>query len=99
MAASFSRGRDAVGDGARPCVEFQGTARSVRRGPWSVDPGPRKAGEDTAPLDVCHVTRYTRVVIRSFADKHTGHSINDQWRVCFRFEDGDAYEVEVCDDH
>lgn len=26
-------------------------------------------------------------------------SINDQWRICFRFEDGDAYEVEVCDDH
>jgi toxin HigB-1 len=26
-------------------------------------------------------------------------SINDQWRVCFRFEDGDAYNVEVCDYH
>jgi proteic killer suppression protein len=26
-------------------------------------------------------------------------SINDQWRICFRFEDGDAYEVEVCDYH
>jgi proteic killer suppression protein len=26
-------------------------------------------------------------------------SINDQWRVCFRFVDGDAYEVEVCDYH
>jgi len=25
-------------------------------------------------------------------------SINDQWRICFRF-DGDAYEVEVCDYH
>ena len=24
-------------------------------------------------------------------------SINDQWRVCFRFADGDAYDVEVCD--
>jgi proteic killer suppression protein len=24
-------------------------------------------------------------------------SINDQWRVCFRFVDGDAYDVEVCD--
>jgi len=23
-------------------------------------------------------------------------SINDQWRICFRFEDGDAYDVEVC---
>lgn len=26
-------------------------------------------------------------------------SINDQWRICFRFQDGDAYEVEVCDYH
>ena len=24
-------------------------------------------------------------------------SINDQWRICFSFEDGDAHEVEVCD--
>jgi proteic killer suppression protein len=26
-------------------------------------------------------------------------SINDQWRICFRFIDGDAYDVEVCDYH
>ncbi len=26
-------------------------------------------------------------------------SINDQWRVCFRFEDGDVYDVEICDYH
>jgi len=26
-------------------------------------------------------------------------SINDRWRICFRFEDGDAYNVEVCDYH
>lgn len=26
-------------------------------------------------------------------------AINDQWRVCFRFVDGDAYDVEVCDYH
>ncbi len=25
--------------------------------------------------------------------------INDQWRVCFRFEDGDAFDVEVTDYH
>jgi toxin HigB-1 len=105
-------------------------------------------------VDTCHVTRYSDVVIRSFADKRTEQlwvngrqrrlpqditrravrrlsaidaaatvddlrvppgnrlhalegdragqpavSISDQWRVCFRFEDGDAYEVEVCDYH
>jgi len=26
-------------------------------------------------------------------------SINDQWRICFRFEDGDAYDVKICDYH
>ena len=26
-------------------------------------------------------------------------AINDQWRICFRFDDGDAYDVEVCDYH
>ena len=25
--------------------------------------------------------------------------INDQWRVCFRWESGDAYEVEIADYH
>ena len=26
-------------------------------------------------------------------------AINDQWRICFRFVNGNAYEVEVCDYH
>ena len=26
-------------------------------------------------------------------------SINDKWRICFRFEEGDAFDVEVCDYH
>ena len=26
-------------------------------------------------------------------------SINDQWRICFRFQDGDAYDVEITDYH
>jgi len=25
--------------------------------------------------------------------------INDQWRVCFRFENGDAHDVEIVDYH
>lgn len=34
-------------------------------------------------------------------DRKGQHSIriNDQWRVCFRWQDGDAYEVEVTDYH
>ena len=25
--------------------------------------------------------------------------INDQWRICFRFQDGDAFDVEIADYH
>ncbi len=26
-------------------------------------------------------------------------SVNDQWRICFRFADGDAFDVEITDYH
>jgi proteic killer suppression protein len=26
-------------------------------------------------------------------------TVNDRWRICFRFEDGDAYDVEIMDYH
>ena len=34
-------------------------------------------------------------------DRRGQHAIviNDQWRICFRYVDGDAYDVEVCDYH
>lgn len=34
-------------------------------------------------------------------DRKGQHSIriNDQWRVCFRWEESNAYDVEVCDYH
>lgn len=34
-------------------------------------------------------------------DRRGQHAItvNDQWRICFRWVDGDAHEVEVCDYH
>lgn len=34
-------------------------------------------------------------------DRIGQHSIriNDQWRICFRWSDGDAFEVEIVDYH
>lgn len=34
-------------------------------------------------------------------DRKGQHSIriNDQWRICFRWKDGDAYDVEIADYH
>ena len=35
---------------------------------------------------------------RDRAGKHSIR-INDQWRICFRWKDSDAYEVEIVDYH
>jgi proteic killer suppression protein len=34
-------------------------------------------------------------------DRRAQHSIrvNDQWRICFAWQDGDAFDVEFCDYH
>ena len=40
--------------------------------------------------------------LHALKDDRTGqHSIriNDQWRICFRFKDGNAYDVEIADYH
>ena len=40
--------------------------------------------------------------LHSLKDDRAGQhsiSVNDQWRICFRFKDGDAYDVELCDYH
>ncbi len=38
---------------------------------------------------------------RLYGDRAGQHSIriNDQWRICFRFEDGHAHDVEIADYH
>jgi proteic killer suppression protein len=38
---------------------------------------------------------------RLAGDRAGQHSIriNDQWRICFRWKEGDAHEVEICDYH
>lgn len=35
---------------------------------------------------------------RERKDQHA-IAVNDQWRICFRFERGDAYDVEITDYH
>ena len=53
-----------------------------------------------ARLDDLKVPRGNR--LHALEDDRKGQysiSVNDQWRICFRFIDGDAYDVEVCDYH
>jgi toxin HigB-1 len=37
--------------------------------------------------------------LRGDRDGQFSIRINDQWRICFRFADGDAHDVEICDYH
>ena len=67
----------------------------------------------TATIDARHVTRYLAASLDDLRvppgnrlhaltnDRKGQHaiSINDQWRICFRFVDGDAFDVEACDYH
>ncbi len=38
-------------------------------------------------------------VLKGDREGQNSISINDQWRICFRFIDGDAYDVEITDYH
>ena len=37
--------------------------------------------------------------LRGDRDGQYSIRINDQWRLCFSWQDGDAYEVEITDYH
>ncbi|MFP4550163.1 MAG: type II toxin-antitoxin system RelE/ParE family toxin [Spirochaetales bacterium] len=54
------------------------------------------------------VCRLSRIALQSRNQLHAlrrdrdgQHAIrvNDQWRICFRFRDGDAFDVEITDYH
>ena len=67
------------------------TRRAVRKLEY-VDLATRLDDLKTPPGNQLHALR---------GDRQGQHAIavNDQWRICFRFVDGDAYDVEVCDYH
>lgn len=57
-------------------------------------------------LDAAQTLQDSRVPPGNRLEKLTGdregqHSIrvNDQWRICFRWRDGNAYDVEIADYH
>lgn len=56
--------------------------------------------EYAATLDDLKVPPSNR--LHTLKDDRAGQhsiSINDQWRICFVFKDGDAYDVEITDYH
>ena len=66
----------------------------------------RKARIKLEMLDAAEALQDLRVPPSNRLEKLTGdrqgqHSIriNDQWRICFVWQDGDAYRVEIVDYH
>ena len=59
---------------------------------------PTPPANDQAPKD--HAVTMARLE-KLKGDRAGQHSIrvNDQWRICFRWKDADAYEVEIVDYH
>ena len=55
------------------------------------------AAPDLATLAVIPENRLERL----HGDREKQHSIriNDQWRICFEWKGGDAYELEITDYH
>ena len=66
----------------------------------------RRAHRKLLLLDAAETVEDLRVPpgnrLESLSGERTGQRsirINDQWRICFRWERGDAYDVEITDYH
>jgi proteic killer suppression protein len=78
-----------------------------RRFSWRFPPSlHRPAWRKLAILDAAERLEDLRVPPGNRLEKLSGdregqHSIriNDQWRICFRWSEGDAYDVEIVDYH
>jgi proteic killer suppression protein len=76
----------------RPVRRFRAIERSARRKLLFLNQARRL--EDLAALPGNRLEKLS-------GDRKGQHSIriNDQWRICFRWKAGDAYEVEIADYH
>jgi proteic killer suppression protein len=76
----------------RHCKRFSGIQRTALRKLLVLD-----AAESLNDLRVPPANRLEKLS----GNRHGQHSIriNDQWRVCFRWRDGHAHDVEIVDYH
>ena len=66
----------------------------------------QRAAEKLALLDAAHVVEDLRIPPGNRLEKLSGDRagqwsirINNQWRICFTFRNGDAFDVEIVDYH
>jgi proteic killer suppression protein len=63
-------------------------------------PGSALVPLSPVPLDFLRVPPSNRLEqLRGDREGQWSIRINEQWRICFRWEDRDAYDVEVTDYH
>ena len=57
--------------------------------------------QQTSALRMWHKSYMCCVIEALMGDRKGQHSIriNDQWRICFRWQQGDACDVAIVDDH
>jgi proteic killer suppression protein len=93
MIKSFAdaRTRDLFLAGAARRFPPDVAARATRKLEY-VDLATRLSDLKVPPGNRLHALKGTRKGQHAIA-------VNDQWRICFRFVDADAYDVEVCDYH
>ena len=80
------------GFGGRPVARFRATERSARRKLLYLSQARSLQDLLVPPGNRLEALR---------GDRKGQHSIriNDQWRICFRWLDGHAYDVEIVDYH
>jgi proteic killer suppression protein len=66
----------------------------------------QRATRKLATVDAAHTLEVLRAVpgnrLELLRGDRTGQysiRVNEQWRICFRWRDGDAHDVEFCDYH
>lgn len=79
------------------------TGLEVRRMPRDLQ---QRAAEKLALLDAAHAIEDLRIPPGNRLEKLSGDRvgqwsirINNQWRICFTFADGNAFDVEIVDYH
>jgi proteic killer suppression protein len=78
------------------------SGRSRRRPPDILDRARRRLWQldaATVVADLCQPPSNQLEALKGDRKGQHAIRINDQWRPCFRFADGDAYEVQIVDYH
>ena len=92
MIRSFGSKRTADFSAGKRVAAFQGFEQQAVKRLRILD-----SADDVATLMSLPSNRFEALV----GDRKGQYSIriNRQWRICFRFEDGDAYDVQIVDYH